>query len=121
MKRSIMIGTLLAAILGGFAPALAQQADGAGKPPAQLFGDAAIIDGAELANTTGSANLSMVIAANNSSNVSGNNIVGVSNTGGISFDEASLSNLSGLSVLSANTGNNVAINSSLNLNVAVRP
>lgn len=85
------------------------------------FGDAAKVGGAELAKTIGSADLSMVIAAKNSSNVSNNVISGGAVTGGISFDQAALSNLSGLSVLSANTGNNVAINSSLNLNVAIRP
>jgi hypothetical protein len=74
-----------------------------------------------LASIAGEADIAGVITANNSSNVSGNAVIGHSVTGTISFDNSAFQNLNGLSVLSANTGNNVAINASLNVNVALRP
>ena len=51
--------------------------------------------------------------------VTGNTVSGQSQTGTITFDGSSFRDLNGLSLLSANTGNNVAINSSLNVNVAI--
>ena len=97
-------------------PAAAQTAEGSAP-----FGGAAVVAGAELSAITGQADTAMLIRANNSGTVAGNTINGPSMTGTINFDQQSLSNMSGLSVLSANTDNNVAINSSLNVNVAVRP
>ncbi len=70
---------------------------------------------------TGQADLAQVIRANNTSTVSNNSVSGNSATGTISFDNGAFQGLNGLSVLSANTGNNVAINSSLNVNVTVAP
>ena len=84
------------------------------------FSPAARIAGKDLAAITGRADTSMVIRADNTSNVSHNSVSGVSQTGSISFDERAFANLNGLSLLSANTGNNVSINSSLNLNVAIQ-
>lgn len=63
----------------------------------------------------------MIVDATNSSEVAHNIINGNSTTGTISFDTSSFQNLNGLSVLSANTGNNVSINASLNVNVAIHP
>lgn len=82
---------------------------------------AATLPAGELDKIAGTANVDMEIRALNSSNVSNNSISGNSETGTIAFDSQSFQALSGLSVISANTGNNVAINSSLNVNVALRP
>ena len=85
------------------------------------FGEAAKVAGDDLAAITGREDTNMVIRAQNSSNVSGNSVIGQSQTGTINFDSQTMQNLSGLSLLSANTGNNVSINSSLNVNVAIHP
>ena len=79
------------------------------------------VDADTLGTITGKADLSTVISAKNTSNVSNNSVTGNSVTGSIAFDQSSFSGLNGLSLLSANTGNNVAINSSLNVNVVIRP
>ena len=86
-----------------------------------LFTDAARMDGAELAQVAGRDDTSLIVRAQNSSNVSNNSVSGQSQTGTINFDAQSFSSLNGLSLLSANTGNNVSINSSLNVNVAILP
>lgn len=85
------------------------------------FADAAPVGGTALAAITGKADTAMTIRAQNTSTVSNNSVNGQSQTGTISFDAQAFANLNGLSLLSANTGNNVAINSSLNVNVAVQP
>ncbi|WP_230482267.1 hypothetical protein [Sphingomonas sp. Leaf21] len=89
------------------------------EPQASPFGSAAPVDNALLGTVTGQSDLSQVIRAQNSSTVSGNSVSGHSETGTISFDQNSFQGLNGLSLLSANTGNNVSINSSLNVNVAI--
>ena len=88
-------------------------------PTALPFGDTKPVDNAELNKVTGQADLAQVVNAQNNGVVSGNSITGESHTGTINFDSNSFQNLNGLSLLSANTGNNVSINSSLNVNVSI--
>ena len=85
------------------------------------FASATPVSGSELRAVAGQADLALVVRAQNTSSVSNNSVSGQSQTGGIRFDPQSLSDLNGLSLLSANTGNNVAINASLNVNIAIRP
>ena len=75
----------------------------------------------ELSAVVGKADLAQTVRANNSAILTNNQVNGNSVTGGISIDGQALSNLNGLAIISANTGNNVAINSSLNVNVSIRP
>ena len=113
-------GLLLAAI----PPALA---DPAPVSPAAIpaeenpFGVVPSVAGAQLAKMTGQANIAQEVQATNTSTVANNMVEGNSVTGNISFGSGAFQNLNGLSVLSANSGNNVAIDASLNVNVAVRP
>jgi hypothetical protein len=86
---------------------------------ASPFGASAAIDNGDLSTVTGQSDLAQVVTAQNTSTVSGNTVSGNSQTGTIRFDGGSFQNLNGLSLLSANTGNNVSINSSLNVNVAI--
>ena len=83
------------------------------------FGSAKPINNSDLNAVTGRADLAQVVNAQNNGVVSGNTVTGNSQTGTIHFDSSSFQNLNGLSLLSANTGNNVSINSSLNVNVAI--
>lgn len=115
MRNPISIGAAAAALLvAGAGPARAAIEDGA-------FGTTAAVAPAELSTVRGMADTAMMVRAENNSTVSGNSVTGQSQTGTISFDSAAFQNMSGLSLLSANTGNNVSINSSLNVNVAIRP
>jgi hypothetical protein len=75
----------------------------------------------ELSQITGRADTAQQIRAQNSSTVANNTVSGQSETGQINFDAGSFQALAGLSLLSANTGNNVSINSSLNVNVSISP
>lgn len=108
---------VISAMIG--APALA--ADPAAIGEGQPFASVAPVAGGDLAAITGRADTAMEVRANNTSAVSHNAVIGQSETGTISFDAASFQNMTGLSVLSANTGNNVSINASLNVNVAIHP
>lgn len=118
--------TLIALALAS--PVAAQTAPAAPSPtvettPAETspFGGTTSVDAQALGAVVGKTDVSMVIRAQNTSNVSNNSVNGNSVTGTINFDASSFSSMNGLSLLSANTGNNVAINSSLNVNVALRP
>ncbi len=101
------------------APAMAQTA--ATAEPSSPFAQTSTVGDGQLSAITGMDNLGQYVMAQNTSTVSDNHVDGNSTTGTISFDTGSFQNLSGLQVLSANTGNNVAINSSLNVNIAIRP
>lgn len=95
------------------------------EPPQQpaaeaLFGGAGLVATDDLAAITGRADTAMAVRAENSSTVAHNSVTGQSQTGAINFDGQSFQGLAGLSLLSANTGNNVSINSSLNVNVAIQ-
>ena len=83
------------------------------------FGAVSPVENADLNVVTGQSDLAQVVNAQNNGVVSGNTVTGNSQTGTIHFDSSSFQNLNGLSLLSANTGNNVSINSSLNVNVAI--
>jgi hypothetical protein len=106
------------AIIAPAGPTLAQAA--AAATAAAPFSAARPMDGDALAAVTGRADTALEIRAHNSSVVSNNSVSGHSQTGTINFDARAFQNLNGLSLLSANTGNNVSINSSLNVNVAIQ-
>ena len=113
MNRMLLISALGLGLAS--APALAQSS------AAGPFGAASAVTDGQLRGIAGKADTAQLVMANNTSNVSGNQVVGNSTTGTISFDPSSFQNMNGLSVLSANTGNNVSINASLNVNIAIRP
>jgi hypothetical protein len=111
-----------ALVLALATPALADAGQAAPETAAApLFGTAATVANDDLGAITGQADLNMTVRAQNTSTVSNNSVSGNSVTGAIGFDSSAFQNLSGLSVVSANTGNNVSINSSLNVNVALNP
>ena len=86
-------------------------------------GAPAVADGA-LAQVAGREDRGTQIAiANQRNTVTGNSVVGRSVTGNVAIDGNAFQNLQGLAVISANSGNNVAINSAMNvtINLAPRP
>ena len=124
MTRNILVGLLLTGAVLAPTCAIAQEQAPAASlaTPAEAaspFGSVKPVDNADLNAVTGRSDLAQVVNAQNKGVVSGNTISGPSQTGTIHFDSSSFQNLNGLSLLSANTGNNVAINSSLNVNVSI--
>ena len=126
MTIRVLCGLLLAGAAIQSNYAVAQEVSASTPAPAaadQLgaspFGEAKPVTNADLHSITGQGDLAQVVNAENKGVVSGNTITGASQTGTIHFDSSSFQNLNGLSLLSANTGNNVSINSSLNVNVAI--
>lgn len=90
-------------------------------PAASPFGQVSAVSTQQLGAITGQGDLAQVVNAKNTSNVSNNSVSGNSVTGTIDFRDQSFQGMNGLSVLSANTGNNVAINASLNVNISIQP
>jgi hypothetical protein len=121
-KRALLIAAWVSigAVGGGYALA----AD----PPAAKFVKASIafsasskVADSDLKRIAGKADLSQTVIANNTSNVSDNSVNGNSTTGTLSFGTNAFSQIHGLAVVSANTGNNVSINSSLNVTISMQP
>lgn len=88
---------------------------------AQVFGAAATVDEATLGSIAGREDTNQLSVANNTNNVSNNSVGDNSTTGTIGIADNAFQNLSGLSILSVNSGNNVAINSAMNVNIAITP
>lgn len=75
-----------------------------------------------LGKVTGRENMGAQIAqANQRNTVSNNSVVGTSVTGNIVIDGNAFQNLQGLAVINANSGNNVAINSAMNVTINLQP
>jgi hypothetical protein len=87
------------------------------------FAGSTVVEDTTLATVAGMADVNVVeqaINARNTSTVAGNIINGDPTTGTISIDGASFGNFNGLAMVNANTGNNVSINSAMNVNVAIQ-
>lgn len=85
------------------------------------FDAASHVDDAQLAYVTGRQDLNLVNETKQAASVSNNSVVGNSTTGIVNISDNAFQNLSGLSVVNANTGNNVAINASMQVNVFINP
>ncbi|RJF93611.1 hypothetical protein D3876_04675 [Sphingomonas cavernae] len=97
--------------------------DAARDETASPFAMATVVEEARLAAVTGMADvkdLRQAVNVRNTSTVSDNTINGDSVTGTIAIDGASFGGFNGLALVTANTGNNVSINSSMNVNVAIQ-
>ena len=113
MNRIIAGRALLVALASGLASASLAQAP---------FGGAATpVDIATLDRIHGRADLNQIAEANHVAAVSDSSVSGNSVTGAVAIDGNAFQNLSGLSIVNANTGNNVAINASMNVNIALLP
>jgi hypothetical protein len=101
-------------------------------PPAEPATDVAEADKAEapfaagraadddtLNGATAREDLSLVAQSQQANTVSRNSVSGVTTNGEISIAGNAFQNASGLTVINANTGNNVAMNASLNVNIVL--
>jgi hypothetical protein len=99
---------------------VAAQPDAPRVPSPDTFATAPLDDGS-LGQATAREDLQQIATAQQTARVSNNSISGPSVTGNVAIDGNAFQNLQGLAVISANSGNNVAINSSLNVNIHFSP
>lgn len=113
---SIVAGAPLAVCLASAASAQTTAA----AVPADTFATA--VTEADLGQVTGRDNTAVLAAiATQRNTVSGNSVTGNSVTGSVTIDGNAFQNLQGLAVISANSGNNVAINSAMNVTINLAP
>ena len=82
------------------------------------------VDDTILAETRGMADMRLVEQSTtntSTSTVQGNSITGDFTTGTVNLGNGALNNFNGLALFNINTGNNVAINSAMTVNVASQP
>jgi hypothetical protein len=84
------------------------------------FAAAPVADGA-LHRIAGREDLSLVATSQQVAGVSRNSVGDNSNTGQVAIGDNAFQNLSGLALVNVNTGNNVAINSAMNVSIAIAP
>ena len=84
-----------------------------------LFASAEPIEETKLAKIAGREDVNQVIQSDQQNNVGSNSVGDNSETGTITIRDNAFANLNGFTILNANTGNNVAINSSIQVNVAL--
>ncbi len=85
-----------------------------------LFG-AGAIDDKMLSAIAGREDVNQTSTATQTAGVSRNSVGSNSVTGNATVSDNAFQNLSGLSILNVNTGNNVAINASMNVNISISP
>ena len=131
MKSRLSIGLAAAAALALSAPpALAQDAaaqPGAASAQAQPdapanspFASAAVSDDT-LQSIAGREDTLQYSQADLKAGVTNNSVGDHAVTGAAEIDGNAFQNMSGLSILNVNTGNNVAINAAMNVNISISP
>ena len=124
-KRTILTVAAVAATLLTV-PAMAQTVSSAletpavATPAATPFGASAIGDDA-LGGIAGREDTNQYAIANLNAGVSRNSVGDNSTTGDAKISDNAFQNLSGLSILNINTGNNVAINAAMNVTISITP
>ena len=100
------------------APAKAETQPATAEAP---FSSSKAADDDVLDKATAREDLSQIARSQQSSNVSNNSINGASTTGDIRISDNAFQNASGLTIINANSGNNVAMNGSINVNIVMTP
>ena len=122
--RRLIIAAIL--LLPPLAPAVAAQAQGGDpepqtvpqtKQPEGPFEGKKVADETALDHATAREDLSLLAQSQQASSVSQSSVNGPSTTGEIGFAGNAFQNATGLTVVNANSGNNVAMNASLNVNI----
>ncbi len=108
----------IAALMAGSSLSGAAQAQTA---PAAAEAFAAPVSDTTLQTTAGREDISQIAQANQAAAVSKNSVGDNSATGEVRIADNAFQNMSGLSQLNVNTGNNVAINASMNVNISINP
>ena len=122
--RPFAAGLLAALLAAGTARA---EPPAPAKGETQLLAEEAPFSSAKAAGddvldkATAREDLSLIARSRQSSNVSNNSINGASTTGDIRISDNAFQNASGLTIINANSGNNVAMNGSINVNIVMTP
>ena len=98
------------------APAFAQEQ----APAAAPFAGAALGDDS-LGRIAGREDTRQVALADQQATVTRNSVGDNVHTGDAKISDNAFQNMSGLSILNVNTGNNVAINAAMNVTIAIQP
>lgn len=93
----------------------------AGPALAQGAFDLAPLEEGALKSIAGREDLAQVAESRNTATVADNSVGDNSTTGEIRIADSAFQNLTGLSLINVNTGNNVAMNAAMNVNIAINP
>lgn len=115
MNILLLRGIALCAALAVARPVGAQTAP----PAASPFGADASIGEAALGKIAGREDLNQIAQAHQVGSVSDSSVNGNSITGDLKIADQAFQNMNGLTILNANTGNNVAINAAMSVNIAI--
>jgi hypothetical protein len=85
------------------------------------FATARSLDSAELARQTAREDIAQIANSEQAATASRNTVEGQSQTGNATFADNAFQNVSGFTVVNANTGNNSAINGAIVVNVTITP
>lgn len=116
MRSPIRLGALIAAAVLSSTPALAQSAP---EPAPPLF-DQDAMDETRLRAISGREG-NVISASDSEANISGNSVGDDSVTGTLNVADNAFQNMSGISMVNMNTGNNSAINAAMNVNILINP
>lgn len=111
-----------AVLLAGLAP-VAGAAEPAAKTPQAAPGpfSGPSLEESELGSIAGREDTTQIARNDQVAGVSRSSVGDNSVTGEARIDGNAFQNLSGLSILNVNTGNNVAINAAMNVNISITP
>ena len=85
------------------------------------FAAATPLEAKALGQETAREDLAQIAQANQAASVSHNSVNGNSQTGSVTFSDSAFQGVRGLTVVNANSGNNVAVNSAMNVNIYFNP
>lgn len=85
------------------------------------FGSAAPLNNQRLSAATAREDLNSQAVSQLTASSSSNSVSGNSQTGNATFRDNAFANVSGLTVINSNTGNNVAINGAITVNLTIAP
>ncbi|MBB5714355.1 hypothetical protein [Sphingomonas aerophila] len=85
------------------------------------FASATPLEAKALGQETAREDLAQIAQANQAASVSHNSVNGNSQTGSVTFSDSAFQGVRGLTVVNANSGNNVAVNSAMNVNIYFNP
>ena len=93
--------------------------DGSASPAP--FADETVLADDQLVAQNGREDLAQVARNDQVASSANNSVGGNSRTGTVTFSDQSFQNVSGLTIVNANSGNNVAMNAAMNVNISINP
>lgn len=118
---SLAIGVAIAAT--ATAPTAFAQTDGRQQTEVTALSPFAtdVVDDAALQSIAGREDTTQIATNQQTADVSRNTVGDNVQTGDARISDSAFQNMSGLSILNVNTGNNVAINAGMNVNISLSP